>query len=98
MKAPNWHSAMVEEYNALLSNRSWDLIALPPNANVVSGKWNFRHKHKSYGSLDRYKACWVLRGFSQQPGVDFDETFSPIVKLVTIHTVLSLDVSSKWLM
>ena len=48
-----------------------------------------RHKLKSDGSLERYKARWVVRGFSKRPGVDFDETFSPVVKAAIIRTVLS---------
>jgi histone deacetylase 1/2 len=91
---PNWKNAMVEEFNALTTNRTWDLVPAPPNANIVTGKWIYRQKLKSDGSLDRYKACWVLRGFSQQPGVDFEETFSPVVKPATIRTVLSMAVSN----
>jgi len=93
---PNWKNAMVEEFNALTANRTWDLVPAPPNANIVTGKWIYRQKLKSDGSLDRYKARWVLRGFSQQPGVDFEETFSPVVKPATIRTVLSLAISSNW--
>ena len=93
---PNWRSAMDEEFTALLSNRTWDLVPRPAGANVVTGKWIFRHKFQSDGSLDRYKARWVLRGFTQRPGVDFDETFSPVVKPATVRTVLSLAVSRDW--
>lgn len=85
---------MKEEYDALLLNNTWSLIPRPPGANVVSGKWVFHHKFHSDGSLSRYKARWVCRGDSQQPGVDFDETFSPIVKPSPIRVVLSLAVSS----
>jgi len=53
----------------------------------------FRHKFKSDGSLDRYKARWVLRGFTQRPGIDYDETFSPVVKPATIRAVLTLALS-----
>jgi hypothetical protein len=60
---------------------------------MVTGKWLFRHKLTSDGSLDRYKAHWVLRGFTQRPGVDYDETFSPFVKFATIRAVLSLALS-----
>jgi hypothetical protein len=56
---------------------------------VVTGKWLFRHKLTSGGSLDRYKARWVLQGFSQRPRVDYDETFSPVVKFTTVRVVLS---------
>ena len=62
----------------------------------MTGKWIFRHKLHSDGTLDRYKARWVLRGFTQRPGVDFDETFSPVVKPATIRTVLSLVLSNNW--
>jgi hypothetical protein len=57
---------------------------------VVTGKWLFRHKLTSAGSLDRYKARWVLRGFTQRPGVDYDETFSPVVNFTTVRAVLAL--------
>jgi hypothetical protein len=50
----------------------------------------------SDGSLEWYKARWVLRGFTQQPHIDYNETFSPVVKLATVHTVLSLVVSRSW--
>ena len=77
LKDPHWRAAMLEEYNALLTNRTWNLVPPPPGANIVSDKWIFHHKTKSDDSLDRYKARWVLRDFSQQPGIDYDETFSP---------------------
>jgi hypothetical protein len=87
---------MEEEYGALLANRTWDLVPRPPRANVVTGKRIFKHKFQADGSLERYKARWVLRGFTQCPGVDFDETFSPVVKLATVRTVLSLALSRSW--
>jgi hypothetical protein len=68
---------MEEEYEALLSNNTWDLVSRPPGANVVTSKWIFKNKLKVNGSLDRYKARWVLHGFTQRPGEDYDETFSP---------------------
>ena len=62
---------MVEEHNALLENHTWDLMPRPPRANVITGKWIFKHKFNADGTLERYKARWVLRGFTQRPGVDF---------------------------
>jgi len=93
---PNWRAAMEAEFSALLSNHTWDLVPQPPGSNVVTGKWVFKHKFKSEGSLERYKARWVLRGFTQRPGIDFDETFSPVVKPAIVRTVLSLALSRSW--
>jgi hypothetical protein len=93
---PHWRRAMEEEYVALLANHTWDLVPCPPGTNVVTGKWLFRHKLTSDSSLDRYKTRWVLRGFTQRPGVDYDETFSPIIKFATVCTVLSLALFWDW--
>ncbi|XP_020199761.1 uncharacterized mitochondrial protein AtMg00820-like [Aegilops tauschii subsp. strangulata] len=90
LQDPCWLSAMQVEYRALMENATWRLVPRPPGVNVVTGKWLFRHKFKADGSLERYKARWVLRGFSQRPGVDFDETFSPVVKAATIRVVLTI--------
>jgi hypothetical protein len=93
---PKWAAAMQDEYNALLENNTWQLVPRPSNSNIVSGKWIFHQKFNSDGSLARYKACWVCRGYSQQHGIDYDVTFSPVVKSSTIRTVLSIVVSSSW--
>jgi hypothetical protein len=69
---------MEQEYSALIGNHTWDLLPRPPHCNVVTGKWVFKHKFKADGSLERYKARWVLRGFTQRPGIDFSKTFSPV--------------------
>jgi hypothetical protein len=87
---------MEEEYAALLANQTWDLVPCPSGCNVVTGKWIWTHKRRADGTLERYKARWVLRGFTQRPGVDYDETFSPVVKPATVRTVLSLALSRSW--
>ena len=93
---PNWRRAMEEEFDALMANDTWTLVPRPAGTNLVTGKWIYRHKFHADGSLDRYKARWVLRGFTQRPGIDYDETFSPVVKPATAHTVLSLALSQDW--
>jgi histone deacetylase 1/2 len=87
---------MLEELTALQANNTWDLVPPPRGTNIVTGKWVYRHKLHPDGTLDRYKARWVLRGFTQRPGIDFGETFSPVVKPATIRTVLSLALSRNW--
>jgi hypothetical protein len=89
----NWAANMQDEFKDFIENNTWTLVPRPSNSNIVSGKWVFRQKFHSDGSLARYKACWVCRGYSQQQGIDYDETFSLVVKPSTIHIVLSLAVS-----
>jgi hypothetical protein len=84
---------MEEEFVALIANNTWDLVPRPVGSNTVIDKWIFKHKFNSDDSLEWYKAHWVFRGFTQRPGVDYDETFSTVVKPVTVHTVLSLPIS-----
>jgi len=93
---PNWRAALAEEYKALIDNGTWRLVPRPPGANVVIGKWIFKHKYHSDGTLTRHKARWVVRGFSQRHGIDYDETFSPVVKPATIWAVLSIAASRAW--
>jgi hypothetical protein len=77
---PHWPVAMEDEYEALISNGTWELVPRPQGSNVVTSKWVFMHKLRADRTLDHYKVCWVLRGFTQHPGVDYDETFSLVVK------------------
>jgi hypothetical protein len=93
---PAWRLAMQAEFDALQGNDTWTLVPRPPGVNLVTGKWVFRHKFKTDGSLDRYKARWVFRSFTQRPGIDYDETFSSVVKPATIRVVLTLALSRSW--
>jgi hypothetical protein len=93
---PNWRAAMEDEYGALMSNGIWDLVPRPQGSNVVTGKWVFTHKFRVNETFDRYKARWVIRGFTQRAGVDYDETFSSVVKPTTVRTVLATAVSHNW--
>lgn len=91
-KIPQWRAAMHEEFQALLHhNHTWDLVPPEPSQNVIGCKWVYRVKQKADGTLDRYKARLVVKGFNQRQGIDYDETFSLVIKPVTIRTILSID-------
>ncbi|GJR76087.1 retrotransposon protein, putative, ty1-copia subclass [Tanacetum coccineum] len=94
--SPEWRQAMKEEYDALMKNGTWSLVPRASTTNVVDGKWVYRLKRDKNGAIIRYKARFVAKGFRQQPGIDFHETFSPVVKSTTIRAVLSLAVTNDW--
>jgi histone deacetylase 1/2 len=93
---PEWRAAMADEFAALQSTNTWVLVPRPPGVNIVGSKWIFKTKHRSDGTIDKQKARLVARGFTQQHGIDYGDTFSPVVKPAIVCLVLSLAVSRGW--
>ena len=80
---------MDAEFSALMKNGTWSLVPRRPKMNVVGCCWVYKIKRKSDGTLERYKAWLVSKGYHQQQGIDFADTFSPVIKPTTIRLVLS---------
>ncbi|GKV04185.1 hypothetical protein SLEP1_g16379 [Rubroshorea leprosula] len=87
-----WMRAMREEMNSLHKNNTYELVELPKGRKTLKNKWVFKLK-KDGDKIVRYKARLVVKGFSQKKGIDFDEIFSPVVKMSSIHVVLGLAAS-----
>ena len=77
---PSWKLAVFEEMNALKKNGTWEVVDLPREKSVVGCKWVFTIKSKVDGSVERYKAKLVAKGFTQTYGIDYQETFAPVAK------------------
>jgi hypothetical protein len=87
---------MDTEYDALEKNQTWHLVPPEGIKNVIDCKWVYKVKRKAGGSFDRNKARLVAKGFKQRYGIDYEDTFSPVVKAATVRIVLSIAVSRGW--
>lgn len=94
--SPHWRQAMATELDALARNNTWTLVPPPSDHNIVGCKWVYKIKRNIDGSIARYKARLVAKGFTQEEGVDYFETFSPVVRPTTIRLVLSIAVQHGW--
>ena len=88
--ADQWLQAMKEELDSINKNDVWDLVDLPKERKVIGCKWVLKKKLKVDGSLDKYKAKLVAKGFTQQPGIDFVDTYSPVAKFTSIRILMSV--------
>ncbi|KAK1607289.1 hypothetical protein QYE76_030962 [Lolium multiflorum] len=96
LRTPHWREAMEVEFSALQANGTWNLVPPVAGVNLIDSWWVFKVKLHADGSVERYKARLVAKGFKQRYGLDYDETFSPVVKPTTIRLLLSMALSRRW--
>ena len=96
LRDPGWRAAMDDEMKALHQNNTWVLVPRQPSMHIIGCRWIFKTKLHSDGSLDRLKARLVAKGYNQQEGVDFLETFSPVIRPATIRIILTLATVKGW--
>lgn len=88
--ASKWQEAMEREYESLLENRTWSLVNLPPDRKPINCKWVFKTKCDSNGVVNQHKARLVVKGCAQRQGIDYEETFSPVVRYASIRFLISM--------
>ena len=91
-----WEEAMKEELEKLIRRSTWRIVPKPEGVNIVGSKWVFRLKKDVNGNVTSHRARLVAQGFTQVHGIDFDDTFAPIARMVSIRTVLALAARHDW--
>lgn len=96
LKREEWRGAMEDELQSIQKNQTWEEADLPEGKNVIGLKWIYKTKFLADGSVEKYKARLVVRGFTQQQGIDYEETFAPVARFETVRMILALAAQKEW--
>jgi len=90
LDAPYWKEAVNSEIESILQNHTWELVDLPKGSNPLGYKWIFKEKQKADGSIDKYKARLVVKGFRQKEDLDYFDTYSPVTRITSIRVLIAI--------
>eukprot|EP00253_Pinus_taeda_P013208 PITA_13208 len=96
IKNKKWIEAMDEEINAIERNKTWDFVELSKGKEFIGVKWVYKTKSNVEGKIEGHKARLVVKGYKQQYGRDYEETFAPVARMETVRAVLSIEAQNKW--
>ncbi|PWA98998.1 hypothetical protein CTI12_AA013410 [Artemisia annua] len=89
-EGPQWKEAIKSEIDSILQNHTWELVDLPPGCKPLGYKWIFKKKMKADGTIDKYKARLVIKGFRQREGLDYFDTYLPVTRITSIRMILAI--------
>ncbi|KAG2767976.1 hypothetical protein PC129_g21546 [Phytophthora cactorum] len=89
--AEQWHTAAYSEYKSLMDNDTWVLVTPPKGRKILTSRWVFVVKYTGTGEIDRFKACLVIKGFLQEYGIDYNEIFSPVIRMEVLRLLLTIE-------
>ena len=89
-KAPLWKEAINSEVESILHNHTWEIVDFPPGCKPLRYKWIFKKKMKADGSIDKYKARLVIKGYRQKEGLDYFDTYSHVTRITSIRMLIAL--------
>jgi hypothetical protein len=81
---------MIEEYESILKNDVWEVVPRPQYKSIVTSKWIYKIKHATNGSVEKFKARFLARGFSQKEGIDYQDIFAPVSRYTSTRMIISL--------
>eukprot|EP00253_Pinus_taeda_P016492 PITA_16492 len=96
IKDKKWIESMDEEINAIERNNTWDLVELPKGKEVIGVKWVYKTKSNVEGKIERHKERLVVKGYKQQYGKYYEETFTPVARMEIVRAMLSITEQNKW--
>lgn len=89
-EGPLWKEAIRSEISSIMQNHTWNLVDLPPGCKTLGSKWIFKRKMKTDGTIDKYKARLVIKGYKQKKGYDYFDTYSPVSRMTSIRMILAI--------
>ena len=87
---PIWKEAIKSEIDSILQNHTWELVDLPHGSKPLGCKWDFKKKMKTDGTIDKYKAKLIIKGYKQQKGVEYFDSYSPVSRITSIIMMLAI--------